>query len=668
VRPSPSDQPPSLAPPSLARAKALQLEGRVEAAEAGYRALLEAGDAAEALQGLGLARFQRGDLAGAVDLLRACLALKADPRAAYNLAVVLAALGRPAEAAEPLRALADDAPDYLPPLLLLSTVLEQAGDAAGAAAAAVLLLTRATTLGEPSFIRAAVERVLALGCDPPDLVDTANRLRTRGAPDQARQLLQARLGRAPDDLGARLALAMSRLAIVHTSEDDIASRRQAYARDLDQLAARVEAASPQALRQGAQAVGDTKPFFLAYQGGDDRALQQTYGQAITRLMAEATRDLAPPPPARPRANGRLRVGFACGYFHTHSVSKLFGGWIRHLDRRRFEVFGYDLSQSEDDFARGLAASCDHFSRGFRHHQHAFEVIAADGLDVLIYPEIGMHPIAVQLACRRLAPVQCVTWGHPVTSGLPNIDYFLSSDLMEPADGQDAYTERLVRLPNLSICYEPVGGGGREPTRAELGLREDAVVYVCCQSLFKYPPRHDDLYPAIAARVADAQFLFIGDVSDTVANAAHARFSAAFARAGLDPGRFLVFTPPVPGPDFAGLLRQGDVYLDSIGWSGCNTTLEAVACDLPVVTLPTGAMRGRHSAAILAMMGLEAYVAPTREAYVDLAAGLAEPGARAAARRQVADNKHRLFGDLAPVRALEEALVRAVDEASARLAG
>jgi predicted O-linked N-acetylglucosamine transferase (SPINDLY family) len=196
----------------------------------------------------------------------------------------------------------------------------------------------------------------------------------------------------------------------------------------------------------------------------------------------------------------------------------------------------------------------------------------------------------------------------------------------------------------------------------LGLAPDDVVYVCCQSLFKYLPRWDGVFPAIAARVPAARFLFIRDSREGVTAAFRARLSAVFAAAGLDPDRHLVFAEPVPQEDFASLLRAGDLYLDSIGWSGGNTTLEAVACDLPVVTWPTELMRARHTLAILTHMGLDELIAATPEHYVDLAVGLADPARRAAVRSEVAARKARLYHDPAPIRALEAFLDAAVAEA------
>jgi len=61
-----------------------------------------------------------------------------------------------------------------------------------------------------------------------------------------------------------------------------------------------------------------------------------------------------------------------------------------------------------------------------------------------------------------------------------------------------------------------------------------------------------------------------------------------------------------------------VFLDSIGWSGFNTTLDALANDLPIVTLRRGLMRDRHTSAMLDRMGLTAIVCKSIEEYVAFA--------------------------------------------------
>src|SRR3979409_2734391 len=120
--------------------------------------------------------------------------------------------------------------------------------------------------------------------------------------------------------------------------------------------------------------------------------------------------------------------------------------------------------------------CERFVQGPRSLDAWRRAILDDAPHVLIFPEIGMDKVSAQLAAQRLAAVQCCSWRHAETSGFPTIDYFISSDLMEPAGATDRYSEQLIRLPNLSIYYEPSDVPPAEIDRAELGLRDDAVVY------------------------------------------------------------------------------------------------------------------------------------------------------------------------------------------------
>src|ERR1700675_3070962 len=205
-----------------------------------------------------------------------------------------------------------------------------------------------------------------------------------------------------------------------------------------------------------------------------------------------------------------------------------------LDRDRFHVSGYHTSADRDDETNAAAALCNRFAQGPLSLDAWRCKILDHAPHVLIFPEIGMDKVSAQLAAQRLAAVQCCSWGHPVTSGFPTIDYFLSSDLMEPAGAADHYSEQLIRLPNLSIYYEPAGVPPVGIDRAELGLRASAVVYWCCQSLPKYLPQFDEVFARIATEVPDCQFTFIefGGGSG-VTEMFRGRLPRAFQAVGLD---------------------------------------------------------------------------------------------------------------------------------------
>jgi protein O-GlcNAc transferase len=642
---------------TLEQARAAHLAEDLETAAAAYRALLSP-DAIEALHGLGLLHLARDDPAGALTLIEAAHRLAPEGRSAHNLAVVLTRLGRPGEALARVREAVAGYPDYVPAWFALVDLLVEAGARSEASAALVAFADRAARAGDKPLLGAATNRLVTLDADHPSLLWLANLLRMVDRDDDACRVLAIRLRAAPDDIGAGLTRTMALLTRVHADEADLARRRADYAAELERVAALAAQATAPVLAAAAGAIGLAQPFLLSYHGENDRALQRCYGGIIERLAAAQGFPRAPmPPPLRP--GERIRVGFASAHLHTHSVSKTHGGWMTALDRSRFAVFGYQFSEARDAVSDRLAVCCDGFARGMADAAGWRARILADAPHALVYLDIGMEQTAVRVAALRLAPVQCTTWGHPDTSGLPTMDYYLSSDAMEPPDGDTHYTERLVRLPGLGIHYTPpVDDSGVLP-RAALGLRDDAVVYLCCQSLSKYLPRYDAVWPSIASRVPAAQFLFLSAAGSSSDAVFRGRLQRAFAAAGLDWQRHCVLTAPVPHTAFPALLRAADVFLDSIGWSGCNSTLEALACDLPVVTTPTALMRGRHSPAILACMGLAHRVATDVDGYVAGAARLADADERARFTAELRAGRPRVFGDLAPVRALEDFLTSAV---------
>jgi predicted O-linked N-acetylglucosamine transferase (SPINDLY family) len=409
----------------------------------------------------------------------------------------------------------------------------------------------------------------------------------------------------------------------------------------------------------AGAVGSSQPFYLAYQGHNDRDLQRIYGELLCRVMAARYPTPAFPPP--PGEDEKVRLAIVSGYFRGHTVWKLLiRGWLNQLDRRKFAIFGYHIGGDRDSETEAAAALCERFVEGPMSGERWRDEILADAPHIVLYPEVGMDPVAAWLAAQRLAATQCLSWGHPETTGYPTLDYFLSSALMEPADADEHYTERLVRLPNLSICYEPPNVKPVPGERAQLTLRDTATVFWSGQSLFKYLPQFDQVFPRIAKEVGDCQFVFIEfHRGPQVTAAFRARLEGAFAEFGLEASQYCVILPRLDLDHFVAAIGFCDIVLDTISWSGGNTTLEGLAQDTPIVTLPGPMMRGRHTKAILEMMGIEETIAETVDDYVAIAVRLARDAAwRQAIRERIAANKHRVYRDRVPIAALEEFLSRA----------
>lgn len=478
-----------------------------------------------------------------------------------------------------------------------------------------------------------------------------------GRADEAIACHTSALTAEPGFAAARLAACMAHLPILYRTEAEVAERRQRYAAALAALVTQDAAGV-------AAGIGASQPFFLPYQQQDDRALQDLYGRFACRVLAEAepAATLAPPP----APGERIRVGVVCGFFCDHTLFKLFlEGWLTQFDRSRFEVIGFHTGRVADARTARCAGWCDRFVQGLPAASWR-DAIRAIAPHVLLYPEIGMDPVAGRLAAMRLAPVQCVAWGQPVTCGMPTIDHFLSNALMEPDDADASYTEHLVRLPNLGVFYVPdAADDPPEATgRARFGLDPLAPVLWSGQALYKYLPQYDAIFPRIAAELGACQFVFIGFAkSQAVTDAFRDRLASAFAATGLDAARHVVILPPLSQRDYLQAVGMADVILDTIGWSGGKSTLDCLAQNPAIVTMPGRFLRGRHTAAILRRIGCEATIAGSLDEYVAIAVRLArDPAWRAEMRQAVAVGKHRLFQDTAAIRALEDFLAQAVTQA------
>jgi len=263
---------------------------------------------------------------------------------------------------------------------------------------------------------------------------------------------------------------------------------------------------------------------------------------------------------------------------------------------------------------------------------------------------------MRIAALRFARAQFCAWGRTDTSGLPTIDYFLSPGSMEPDNAQEHYEEKLIRLPGIGFYYEPQN---KEETNAEekgeflAQLKPDAVKLLCVQSLFKYMPQYDYVLCEIAKAIPNSQFIFVAR-PEALGPKMSRRLESTFASYGLDAKKHVLMLNRLNPHDFASLCEMGDLFLDSIGFSGCVTALDAIAAHLPIVTMRGELMRGRQTAAMLDAIGLSDLIANSPAAYIEIVLKLVhDPNLRRSISEKMASNKSALYEQENVVRAIEE---------------
>ena len=473
-----------------------------------------------------------------------------------------------------------------------------------------------TSTGAPLELRAASSaRMAELGGRAVDWMDHAHVCFSFDRFEQGHAALERALAADPGFLPARWGA--FQLPLAPAPADAAAEQRFRDAWDAGVAAFTALDPEDPAVRRHAQGcIGQCTAFYRHYLD-DAIEAQRRHGAMLGRL-AQA---LGPRQRSRRQAlrGGRRRIGIAHPYLREHTVDRLFGPLLATLDPQRFEVHVFALQQPhEAQVARHRRAGQEVHSDPLPPLAWADDIAALD-LDVLLFTEVGMDPATQLLASLRLAPVQAMLWGHPVTSGLDTLDHALSPDALEPADADAHYSERLVRLPGLGHALQapPVPPAPSRETGPALNL-------LCAQTVYKLLPAQDALFARVLAALPQARLHLVAHARPHVRDWLARRMRPTLARHGVAPERVLIH-PFLPHQRYLQLAAACDLGLDSVGWSGGMSTMDLAATGLPVVSVEGPVMRQRQAAALARLLGADALATADADAYVARAVALGRDG-------------------------------------------
>jgi predicted O-linked N-acetylglucosamine transferase (SPINDLY family) len=433
------------------------------------------------------------------------------------------------------------------------------------------------------------------------------------------------------------------LPVICQSRGSIADARKTLSRNIE-----IMSYDRLRLDDAAEQIGKTN-FFLAYHGLDNRELQEQ----IAGFYLNASPELAWQAPRHEsggRNNDKLNIGIISRYLKSHTIGYLNHGLIKYLDRKKFHVTVFNFPGLNDDLSKDIANAADQLVILPAKLSAARKVVARQALDILLYLDIGMDPLTYFLAFSRLAAIQCTTWGHPDTTGIPHMDYYISSVKAEPPGAQAHYSEKLILFNQFPMyCHRPQASA-HSITRRQLDLPADSRLYACIQSLFKVHPDFDDIISGILRRDSKGIILFF--------EGKHAHWGKLlrerFARRLPDVCDRVRFLKQLPSDDFMAFLQIPDVLLDTLHFSGGYTSLLAFAMGTPIVTRPGRFMRGRLTHSFYKEMDILDTVADSREAYIEIAFKLANDRVwREDIQNKIKEKSGCLYDNPASVRELEK---------------
>ena len=319
-----------------------------------------------------------------------------------------------------------------------------------------------------------------------------------------------------------------------------------------------------------------------------------------------------------------RIGVISRYLKPHTIADYFVEMLHSVQAQGLPLSIFTFERTTNPFLERLSHYSASMHRLPADLWAAADAITREKLDLLLYLDIGMDPLTYFLAHVRLAPLQCALYGHPDTTGIPTVDYFISPAIMEPSHGEEHYSENLCALPGL------VSGVGRPRwpgkfSRHELGLPADRTLFLCPQSLFKLHPGFDHALRRLLEEDLDASLLLF--------RAPKKAWDEHLERR-LNLGSRLVWLPPTSSERFLATCDAVDAVLDTPCFSGGATSYKILGIGVPMVAWLGEFMRSRQTAGLYAHLKINGPVASSEDEYVDLALRVAHDAAYKAELRQL----------------------------------
>ncbi len=669
------------------KALAVHRQGKLREAFHRYDAILKA-DArhAEALHYSGVVLHQSGQHQAAAERIRAALAIDdASADAWSNLALALEAAGRPAAAVDALKQAMKRAPHAAEIAANLAAV-QLAQGLVGDAEATARQATTADARHPNAWYHLALalerqDRILealdaagrAFGLAPGHVPYAGLKAQLEvaiGAPERARATLEAALARSPTSAALRFEYA----SLLERLRDPLAAAeayRQALRLDpghgpaLSQLIHlerwtadwRELAGHEQRMRDAVASSRALVSPFVMLAGPSTRAEQRRAAESWSGALAGS-----PLRARRPLSSGRLRVGYLSADFHTHATAFLAAGLFEAHDRTRFEVAAYSIGPDDASPMRQRLVRA--FERFVDLKAASPEQVAArirdDGVDLLVDLKGHTAGAPPRILALRPAPIQAHYLGYPGTIGGGLVDYLIGDAVVTPAAHAADYAEALVRVPGSYQVNDRDRPIAEPPSRADLGLPENAVVLCNFNATWKIRPEAMDAWAAILDRVPDAVLWLLSrrDNDPAVANLRR----EATAR-GID-ARRVIFAEARPNAEYLGLYRRADLFLDTWPYNAHTTGSDALWAGCPVLTLSGETFASRVGESLARAVGLPELVVGDAGAYVERAVELASDRAALASLRAHLEgpgHASALFDTAATTRALERAYLAMADQ-------
>jgi protein O-GlcNAc transferase len=312
----------------------------------------------------------------------------------------------------------------------------------------------------------------------------------------------------------------------------------------------------------------------------------------------------------------LRVGYLSSAMRRHSVGFLSYQTILNHNSEQVNCFYYSYKRSsikQDNIEQYFINESDNY-RDFSKFTpvNMLKQIRNDNLDILVYVDDSYTAQGCEILSMRAAPTQ-VYWLGGDSPGLPQIDYFMIDPHLLGRNAQKNYNEKFIYLPSfVAVDSFDVHKIDTKSLKKELGIQEHNIVFWTASIAKKR-----------SIQCICSQLRIIKGVPNALLVVKSSRnmftIEKLYKEIAIDENvelNRLIFIGETPSEEeHRGLLSLADIVLDTFPYTGATHTLEALWCNIPVLTKVCNHYYGRMSYSLLKNISLDLCVTWSNEEYI-----------------------------------------------------
>lgn len=355
-------------------------------------------------------------------------------------------------------------------------------------------------------------------------------------------------------------------------------------------------------------------------------------QNWAEVMSAGVQKTPGPPAVMPGPGARIKVGYVCANFKTHSVSYYTEAFLKHHDRGRFEIYCYsDVVKADPVTMKFKSFEVQWRDISALDDVQVFETVRTDGIHILVDLDGHAGNRRLPVFLKKAAPIQVTYCGYPNTTGISEMDYRLTDEWADPAGEEKYYSEELVRLPHGFLCYTPPSYA---PDVSPPPCRKNGfVTFGSFNNLSKITRDVVLVWASILKRAPDSVLVLKNRSFQD--ERMRDRYIKLFKEQGVEFGRIMCRPPSATQEEHLRMYGCIDIGLDTFPYNGTATTCEALWMGVPVIAFRGDRHRSCVTYSLYSQLKLPEFCAEDPKGYVEAAVSLAHD------REKLADVRNTL---------------------------